>query len=676
MVQYGHPIQPRPTIKKPLLSRFLRPKTVREERGSLPVIEAKMQEIGAGAQEHHHHKKDIRHIPVDEFEVEAEMDDQATVELPDDELRFFVVDSVEPSPTLPPPKKEALPKVLKPHVWAQSRQEVCESYDHFRSYQGGVYFNKDVARGYLLSAFSSSRDKFHREGRLIISHGGGKAEAFHTHNGRMEREAATDQSSEDKSVRALLNNYYSRRPLVLLADDKYALFPYDLTAAGYTYVVLGFYWITNAWAECQHVEENGSKVVRFKFAFQWCEEQGDPWWCMRPQSEGTAGPQSQGEASPAVVKNEETGEVFLPFSALPNEQRCDRCCRTSIQVYEIGWMCLTPKCPSFWIHEGKMPTSDLEYSRRFLDTAPVRKGHPCTTDKLLPSPPPSHSVGGVVTTRQFARGMYCRKCGRLSSRARWDCWECKGCRAVHRVTGMIRDHKQFWTQLSKLDFYDHTITRGSGIWAEPTRFITFKEDGENRRLMVQTFTLPHNRGKIHIIPGSVLTNGKANGIFSEYQEMANKGEIDFRRWPMRAHRCRGELLTNYFSQNTGAPYKYVGGAGRTVPLEDGPSAVRHALRLMKRRIRHALGRKIPFNEVLSAAYMERQKMAFHSDSERGLGPVVASLSLGSVALMHFRLHPQHATSPALRKTALTIAIKHVCAFYYLTQSWLTDTWPG
>lgn len=30
-------------------------------------------------------------------------------------------------------------------------------------------------------------------------------------------------------------------------------------------------------AELQRVDENRS-VVRYKFAFQWCEGQGDPWW--------------------------------------------------------------------------------------------------------------------------------------------------------------------------------------------------------------------------------------------------------------------------------------------------------------------------------------------------------------------------------------------------------------
>jgi len=120
----------------------------------------------------------------------------------------------------------------------------------------------------------------------------------------------------------------------------------------------------------------------------------------------------------------------------------------------------------------------------------------------------------------------------------------------------------------------------------------------------------------------------------------------------------GQLLSNYFSQNTGAPYQYIGGAERTTPLEDGPKAVLGALALIKHRIATALGKDVPFNEVLSAAYMEKQKMAFHSDSERGLGPVVASLSLGSTAEMHFRLHAKYTVTEGHRKVAMSILLRH------------------
>lgn len=34
-------------------------------------------------------------------------------------------------------------------------------------------------------------------------------------------------------------------------------------------------------AECQRVGSSEKGVVRWKFAFQWCEEQGLPWWCKK-----------------------------------------------------------------------------------------------------------------------------------------------------------------------------------------------------------------------------------------------------------------------------------------------------------------------------------------------------------------------------------------------------------
>jgi hypothetical protein len=94
--------------------------------------------------------------------------------------------------------------------------------------------------------------------------------------------------------------------------------------------------------------------------------------------------------------------------------------------------------------------------------------------------------------------------------------------------------------------------------------------------------------------------------------------------------------------------------------------------------RLALNQDLTFNEVLSAAYLEKQKMRvrlltglvpplrlikrfskFHSDSERGLGPVVASLSLGAPALMHFRLLKKYEKSEKLRRIALSLVLRHV-----------------
>lgn len=70
----------------------------------------------------------------------------------------------------------------------------------------------------------------------------------HRRNQRIEQKDE-DQKDSDKSVRALLKTWKDRLPIALLVDDKYALFPYDLASANYTYTVLGFYWISHAWGQ-------------------------------------------------------------------------------------------------------------------------------------------------------------------------------------------------------------------------------------------------------------------------------------------------------------------------------------------------------------------------------------------------------------------------------------------
>lgn len=42
------------------------------------------------------------------------------------------------------------------------------------------------------------------------------------------------------------------------------------------------------------------------------------------------------------------------------------------------------------------------------------------------------------------------------------------------------------------------------------------------------------RGTVHLIPGHPTINAEANRLFQEYQAQAARGEIQFRRWPLRA----------------------------------------------------------------------------------------------------------------------------------------------
>ncbi|TEB38335.1 hypothetical protein FA13DRAFT_1621066 [Coprinellus micaceus] len=512
---------------------------------------------------------------------------------------------VPPEPEVPPYRPLKTLHAYPP-IWAETRQEVCESFEWFRSYQGGVYFSHDTVRGYLLSAFGAKRDIFAHEGRLIISHGGGKAESIHKERGQCVLRGAEDQRSDDKSVRALLKTYRDRRPIALVIDDRYAKFPYDLGSKGVTYAVLGFYMIVQAWAEVQPDPSSGRNIVKFKFAFQWCEGQGDPWWLSE-----------SGKAD--IVDFDEDARSYKV-----REEECPQCWEESPQVYSQGWACLQPTCPRFWQlgQTDSTPTDplvflpeELTYHEGFLalrEPCPLPIGF-----ETLRPPPVKERADGISTSHYFTRGFHCDKCGRLSCRVEWQKWKCNtpGCDKSYTVKAKVRDAKEFWSQPITTRYLTAELAPSAKIKRLPSR--SFFDEAGNLAGMIDTFVLPEQQGFLHHIqPPGPHSRLEANDIFRKYQEQANDGSLAFKRWPMRAHKCRGALLTNYFSHNEFEPLaltrpslQYVGGTDNTVPFNKAPSAVVDARALIQRRISQALGRRAGFNEVLTAAYMEKQKMA-------------------------------------------------------------------
>ncbi|SYW85289.1 uncharacterized protein UBRO2_05762 [Ustilago bromivora] len=203
-----------------------------------------------------------------------------------------------------------------PLIWSETRQELCESLPYYRAYQTGCYVTssslarapssvllksslsqatlKDsIAYGYLLAGWPSRRDAFAHNGRVIISHGGGKSQVITPRTTTTSSTAASsepkkaslkqDQSANDSStIRALLHSARHSLPIVLIAAENYALLPFKLNCG---YAVLGWYVITDAWAEREvgggkEGEEVGKAegFVRCKFRFEWIEAQGEPWW--------------------------------------------------------------------------------------------------------------------------------------------------------------------------------------------------------------------------------------------------------------------------------------------------------------------------------------------------------------------------------------------------------------
>lgn len=80
-----------------------------------------------------------------------------------------------------------------------------------------------------------------------------------------------------------------------------------------------------------------------------------------------------------------------------------------------------------------------------------------------------------------------------------------------------------------------------------------------------------------------------------------------------SHNCTSSFSTaqsdiNEQSRPAGEPYKYVSGTQQTVPLDETAPAVRDALKLIQERAALVLGHQPELNEVLSAGYIESQRM--------------------------------------------------------------------
>jgi len=164
-----------------------------------------------------------------------------------------------------------------PFVWAESRQELCETLPYYRSFHSGCYASsakltssasnrKDLSvirdcipYGYLLAGFGASRDAWEDGGRVVISHGGGKSGTEDSTKRETFKDAADvrideerdrqpngDQTLDDWQIACLVHSYRCQTPIVLLMARDYKLSHFILPCA---FAVLGWYWITDVWCE-------------------------------------------------------------------------------------------------------------------------------------------------------------------------------------------------------------------------------------------------------------------------------------------------------------------------------------------------------------------------------------------------------------------------------------------
>ncbi|CAG8433354.1 1563_t:CDS:10 [Diversispora eburnea] len=520
----------------------------------------------------------------------------------------------------------SLTNINRPQVWAMTRQELCETVPYFRSWHGGVYNKNGVVWGYLLDGFGALRDVCN--GRVIISHGGGKS--YKRNDGNFGLVAS--QMLTDVSVRSLLKNYLNKQPLALIVGNKkHAKFRIPAR-----YCVLGLYLITHVWPEYEYYSvpmdegnitdeeciidanlpnnhnnssrENGkTSFIRWKFRFEWVPNQEFlPWW-------------------------ESPCENLINSTILMSELIsivCPECGLPSNKIYANSWICLNHNCKHFWqslsddfIWED-VP-ENLDYVKSFLSPGLIDMNQIIRIPfSILPAQPPNDSDNliGLSFSSQHWKGYHCLRCGRISCRSSWKEWVCAN--YLPLLIGPAKD-------------YDTCIKSGSQI----TVSRNVAPDGA----IICRYDFPEGGYIIHR-----LGNFSLNAVSDELFRILQNRDIPFKRNIVKSGSLRvgSELLSRNFTMNIGTNYKF-SLAVDTLQFNQCPEVL-YSTFLYLTEMCSQLVPGAQFNEMLAVAYLKNQKviilvilekidlLIIIDDGEKGVAPIIGNLSLGSSAMIMFR----------------------------------------
>ncbi|KAF2103765.1 hypothetical protein NA57DRAFT_29427, partial [Rhizodiscina lignyota] len=505
--------------------------------------------------------------------------------------------------------------VGKPQVWADERQELCESLPYFRSYQGGCYANAPYVFGFMFDGGVTERD--YTDSDVVIARaGGGRGEDAET--GEVQVVKDQTDGTQAKSLQNNINNY---NPVAIIAG---AQNPTLRCKVQHTYNVLGWFKPTQIWHEKQ--PKTDIPLVRYRFEKLHPSQQS--WWAPR----GNPDPVELGQLDPPV------------------SQCCSACCKESQQVYIQGWMCLSSTCEAFWkLSSGKEPAHEhLRYDPRFLKQKTV---WPYTCEPTSLVPPLMQECDDDLLGHNFSRmaamGAVCEKCGRCNSRIFWERWVCAapGCDWTYPPQPAIIPANAL------VDFYRPFSTGFPGA-ADTVHPSIPSRSFFRYNYRIQLYIIPGCGFVAHLSPNRTALDsaGGPNDIFEELQH----ADIGLQRRTLSNSKVKGSRMSS-FTMNFGMPYKFVA-ATSSMSFDDAPNGVLEAKTRMicaSKLVIDDLLTEIAaeagvanqeyeqFNECLALAYMEDQSINYHDDGEAGLGPTIATESYGAPGEMRLRMKAIH-----------------------------------
>ncbi|PBP16630.1 hypothetical protein BUE80_DR012643 [Diplocarpon rosae] len=508
-----------------------------------------------------------------------------------------------------------------PSVWADKRQQLCETLPWYKAYQAGAYTHNGVAYGLMWDSKSAARDLFD-DHIIICTLGGGMVE---DEAGGMIRK--TDRKVDCCYAVAFKNCMDRQMPVGVIIGQGNTKCPVRLL---HYYNVLGFFNVTHVWYDLEVKKCWMVKLQKIGSA--------RPWWSVKH-----SGYSARTTDSPAILGT------------------CVHCKKESKQIYTEGWVCTNAFCSKNWDFGGRaVDTTNLHYDPSFLQEHIVTTTNPPITSLCFPDKTTDDTLAAKTTT--FKQGYPCPKCGCCMRRVHWTYFVCEstlGC------------DFEYHPRLKVMDLKESKMHGDYKKGKELVESCIIKQQFQLGAYEVTQHLIPDEQGKnigcVAVLRSNKAINKQANGP-DALLKLMQSAKLDLKRNPARHGDSRGQVLTSQYGRNFGAKYKF-GVKPVSQDFESSPDVILMILKRVTWAAQEVVGRYdgqqyLAPNELLCLGYHNDSKIGYHDDGESTLGPTVTSLSLGCSATMSFRPKKKNnllknlAKPTALKPDVLRVHLDH------------------
>jgi hypothetical protein len=519
----------------------------------------------------------------------------------------------------------------KPPAWGSTRFAIAETLVNCLMYQSGSYTKDGLAFSYCYGNITVPRSYIDEDVFIARAPGGMGLDPK-----TQQRCLAKDQT-ENSETKAFRNAVQAENPILLITKDNNALMPSRMP---HPYNVLGHFKATHIWWEKQKMMPGSKKPYKCAmFRFERLNPQREKAWYQ---------PKGKDDAIPL-------GSLDRPVVA-----HCSSCRKASLQVYCQGWICLQRDCLAFW----KLPTPSgdlgevnedtLVYDPRF-----VKQRTPWQQEDL--QFPVSYNPMEIseftrpedLYTTMGWRGILCPQCYGCIMRLKFSGWFCDTPNC-----GYQRLAPQNIMPASSIVDPIPSFPRTNGY--TPSRDIAHGNILVAKPLYANNYRM--NRWDVlgagfivHAIANETICKepGGPDDMLIELQ----REDIGLERRALGSEKLLDPAFTRHMNFNVGMYYKFAAtGRQKSVSFEDAKAqAIRDVRTRLNWMMVQILARdqnksivqvgkeweKSQFNEELILGYFEDQGIGYHDDGEPGLGPNIATLSLGDTGRMTIRMKAVH-----------------------------------